>query len=183
MLFNYQADMLKCKEVPLLIKNLKLKSTDSEPDQVQKSKTGKSKYFMNNIALGITIILFMLFMTSCARKATFQTSSVVPAAQGTVKVKTDNNKNYVIDVQIKDLADVSRLQPPKESYVVWMETEQGKTEKLGQLLSSKSFLSKQMTADLQTVSSYKPVKIFVTAENGSNVQYPDRKVVLTTERF
>ncbi|MGM0376484.1 MAG: hypothetical protein ACQEQ0_06900 [Bacteroidota bacterium] len=113
----------------------------------------------------------------------FLNSSVVPAAQGSVKVKQDNNTNYDIKVEINDLAEVERLEPSKQTYVVWMETNRGKTENLGQLKSSDSFFSKQKTASLETVSSYKPVKIFVTAENGVDVRYPGSQIILTTNDF
>jgi hypothetical protein len=183
-LFNYTPDMAKRKNAQTVFKNMKLSVpvTDvpltKEEFQAHQSNSLK-KYF----SLGIVVIISMILISSCARNTSFLNSSVVPAAQGSVKVKTDNNKNYVIHVAIKDLADVGRLQPPKKSYVVWMETEQGRTENLGQLVSSKSFLSRQMTATLETVSSYKPVRVFVTAENDSSPQYPDWLVVLTTEIF
>jgi hypothetical protein len=59
------------------------------------------------------------------KKIKFLPSTVVPAAKGYVKVKTDNNKNHVIKIEIRDLADVERLNSSKISYVVWMETDQG----------------------------------------------------------
>jgi len=109
---------------------------------------------------------------------------VVPAANGYVKVKQDkNNKNYVIDVEILALADIDRLQTSNVSYVVWMETDQGNTENLGQLDSSSGFLSKKMKASLETVSSYKPSIVYVTAEENTNAQYPSDKMILSTDRF
>lgn len=136
-----------------------------------------------NIFLGILVISVILIFTSCKKKVRFLNSSVVPAAKGTVKVKQDNNKNYVIKVEILDLAEVERLQPEKQTYVVWMETDRGSTENIGQLKSETSFLSKQHKASLETVSSFKPIKIFVTAEHDINVQNPDREIFLTTSRF
>ncbi|MBE0664103.1 MAG: hypothetical protein IH597_16730 [Bacteroidales bacterium] len=128
-------------------------------------------------------MIIVLPFTSCSRKIVFQNSSVVPAAQGTVKVKNDKNKNYVIKVEVSDLADVSRLQPPKKTYVVWMETDQGKTENLGQLLSSSGFMSKQLKGSLETVSSFKPAKIYITAEDDASIQYPGRQLILSTTSF
>lgn len=173
---NYKADMIIQENAQSLTKGFIVRLPQST------TKKEEAPLSIGMFSLGIMIIL-MFFISSCVRSTSFLGSSVVPAAQGSVKVKKDDNKNYVIQIQIKDLADVSRLHPPRESYVVWMENEQGNKEKLGQLLSSKSFLSKQMTADLKTISSYKPIKIFVTAENESNVQYPNDEVVLTTEVF
>ena len=140
-------------------------------------------YQMKSILLGILVVGMALPITSCAQKLKFMPSTVVPAAKGYAKVKTDNNKNHVIKIEIRDLADVERLNTSKVSYVVWMETDQGRTENLGQLNSSSGFMSKQMKASLETVSSYMPTKIFVTAEEFVNAQYPGDRVILTTERF
>jgi hypothetical protein len=146
-------------------------------------KTKKLFNLTKNIFLGILVAGMMIPITSSAQKIKFMTSSVVPAAEGYTKVKRDNNKNYVIKVEIKDLADVDRLETSSVSYVVWMETDQGNTENLGQLNSSSGFLSKQNTASLETVSSYKPSKIFVTAEEFTNAQYPGNELILSTDRF
>jgi hypothetical protein len=136
-----------------------------------------------------TLLLFLVaLMTfsfdSCAVKSAFLNSSVVPAAQGKVKVKRDRkNQNYVIKIEVTGLAEVERLQTSKHNYVVWMETEQGMTKNLGQLNSSSGFLSDEMRASLETVSSYKPARIYITAEYSSDVQYPGEQVVLSTGRF
>jgi hypothetical protein len=146
-------------------------------------KTQKSYQTRKNFFSGILMIAMMLLIASCATSESFLNSSVVPAATGKVKVKTDNNLNYNINVQIDDLAAVEKLQSSKQTYVVWLETERGNFENLGQLISSTSFLSKQHTASLETVTSFKPVRIFVTAENGLNVRYPDQVTILTTDTF
>lgn len=146
-------------------------------------KTQKSHKLITGIFFSILVVSMIFLSTSCAQKAAFLSSSVVPAAKGTVKIKQDNNKNYNIEVEIQDLAEVERLQSAKQTYVVWMETDRGNTENLGQLKSSDSFFSKQKTASLETVSSYKPIKIFVTAENGTDVRYPGNQIILTTAKF
>ncbi len=141
------------------------------------NQTGK--YFIT----GFIMISMMLFIASCTSSEPFLNSSVVPAATGNVKVKKDANQNYVIKVQIDDLADVERLQSSKDTYVLWMETDAGNNENLGQLKSSTSFFSKQHGASLETITSYKPVRFFVTAENGIDVRYPDSEEILKTNRF
>ncbi len=139
----------------------------------------KTNQFLSVLILIVSIIFF----TSCAQTVKFQNSSLVPAAQGKVKVKQDDNNNYRIQVSIKDLADIERLDPSKDTYVTWMETRQGNTENIGQLKSSSSLLSNQKKATLETVSSYEPFRIFVTAEHGKNVRYPGNQVVLSTKTF
>jgi hypothetical protein len=146
-------------------------------------RTQKINKIKNAIFYGMLVAMMMTFSTACAQKVKFLNSSVVPAAKGTVKVKQDKNKNYTIKVEIEDLAEVERLQSSNETYVVWMETDKGNTENLGQLKSSKSFLSKQKTASLETLSSFKPNKVFVTAESGINVRTPSGPIILTTDNF
>jgi hypothetical protein len=127
----------------------------------------------------ITILSF----TSCAVKAPFLNSSVVPAAEGYVKVKTDKNKNYLIKIEIVNLAPSDRLQPPKNVYVVWMDDGSNSIKNMGQIKSSSSFMSKMLKASFQNISSFRPVKIFITAELEANIQYPSNEVVLTTNNF
>ena len=146
-------------------------------------KTQKMSLSVKSILLVVFAVMMIIPFTSCAKKYSFINSTVVPGADGYVKVKKDNNKNYIIKVEVSDLAEVEKVQSTKTTYVVWMRTDEGNVENLGQLKSSTSFLSKRHTASLETASSYKPVKIFITTENGTNVQYPGEQVVLTTETF
>lgn len=128
-------------------------------------------------------MLVMFSCTSCSTKAAFLTSSVVPAARGDVSVTRDHNKNYVIKLDIVNLAEPERLQPPKKLYVIWMVTDQKRTENIGQMSSSSGAFSNKLKADFQTSSAHKPVKIFITAEDDANVQYASSAVVLTTNNF
>ncbi len=136
-----------------------------------------------NILLMITAAMMLFYFSSCARKVSFQTSSVVPAAKGSVKVTKDKNKNYKIKISLSNLAEPSRLQPSKNAYVVWMETDNNNTKNIGQINSSTGFLSSKLKASFETVSSFKPVKIFITAEDDANIQYPGMQVVLSTNNF
>jgi len=141
-------------------------------------KTTRLINLTKNIFIGILTTVMILSFTSCSRKVTFLTSQVVPAAQGYVKVKKDNNNNYVIQIHISDLAGVERLQPAKQTYVVWMVTDREITKNIGRINSSN-----QLNASFETVSSYKPIKIFITAEEDESVQYPGDQVVLSTDSF
>ena len=130
------------------------------------------------------MILFeMMVNQSCAHKISFGTSSVVPAAEGSVKVKKDKNNNYNIDLSVIRLADPKRLSPSKQLYVVWMDADQNGTKNIGQLKTSSGMLSKTLKSSLKTVSSVKPTRIFITAEDDAAVQYPGGQVVLDTSSF
>ncbi len=147
-----------------------------------KNTTGKST--QNKITLfGILTLVMMISFTSCSKKVSFLNSSVVPAARGYVELRTDKNKNNVIEVHVTDLAEVQRLQPAKLTYVVWMVTDEDITKNLGQLKSSSSMMSRLLKASFETVSSFKPTKIFITAEDDASTQYPGPQVVLSTDTF
>lgn len=113
----------------------------------------------------------------------FNASQVVPAAQGHVKVKQDGNNNYEIQVSLKHLADSKRLTPPKETYVVWIETESNSIKNIGQINSSSGLISSTMKASLKAVTSFRPTSVFITAEDNANIEHPGNTVVLRTDRF
>ena len=136
-----------------------------------------------NIVLGIFAAIIVFSVNSCATSVSFLNSSVVPAAQGSVKIKTDKNKNYVIQISLSNLAESTRMQPSKLTYIVWMVTDRELTKNIGQLNSSKGFMSKSLKGSFKTVSSDKPVKIFITAEDDAAIQYPGTQVVLSTDKF
>ena len=129
----------------------------------------------------VAAVSFIMFtLSSCASKMAFQTSSVVPAAEGMVKYKKGKNNNYNIDVSIKRLARPERLSPPKNLYIVWMNTDGNAAKNIGQITTSSSMLSSTLKSSLETVSTFKPTAFFITAENDGNIQYPGGEVVLKT---
>jgi len=139
---------------------------------------------INNRTAGlfsVGILLLISFMLpSCARKMSFETSNVVPAAEGSVKVKKNKNKNYDINLSVIRLADPSRLDPPKKVYIVWMNTEQNGTKEVGQLNTSSSLLSKTMKSSLKTSVPFQPTGFFITAEDDADMHSPSGQVVLKT---
>lgn len=135
------------------------------------------------ISFTIAAAMMLFIFSSCSKKISFQTSTVVPAATGTVKVNKDGNNNYKINISISNLAEPKKLQPEKSTYVVWMETGSNGTQNLGQINSSTGFLSSKLKASFEAISSFKPTKIFITAENDAAIQYPGMQVVLSTENF
>lgn len=142
------------------------------------------KQYINtkNIVVCLAGIVTLFLIASCSQKIAFQTSTVVPAAEGQVKVKKDNNDNYTIKVDLVNLSKPDRLAPAMNTYVVWMETAEAYVKNIGQINSSTNFLSKRLRSSFETVSSIKPTKIFITAENDGTVQYPGTQI-LTTASF
>lgn len=145
----------------------------------------KSKSISPSFYAALTILFILGMLQSCATatKYNFSTSPVVPAAEGSVQVKKDKNNNYNIDLNVMRLADPKRLSPAAAFYMVWMDTEQNGKINIGQLKTSSSLLSKNLTSSLKTVSTYKPTNFFITAEVDANIQYPAGQTVLSTGSF
>jgi len=134
----------------------------------------------NALALICLAIFFILVFTACSRKVYFASSSVVPAAEGSVKMKKDHNGNHVIEVTVKNLVEARKLQTPGSIYMVWIDTETYGTKNLGQLKSSSGLFSSTLKASLKAVSAFKPVRVYITLERNNDAMYPGQTIVLTT---
>jgi hypothetical protein len=137
-------------------------------------------YIPQKLASIIAVVAFMLFTSACATKLNFTKSNIVPAAEGKVKIKKDRNNNYAIAISIVNLAEVERLQPSKKTYVAWIETNGYGIKNIGRLQSSTGFLSRSLKASLNTTTSFKPKRVFITAEMEGSIQYPAGQEILTT---
>lgn len=124
-----------------------------------------------------------LLFAGCSKKAYFQQSSVVPAARGFVKVDKDHNQNYKIELQLSNLAEVERLADAKNTYVVWMVTDNQEVKNIGQINSGSGMFSNKLKASFSTSSSTRPTKIFITSENDGGIQTPGDLVIMTTDSF
>lgn len=131
--------------------------------------------FKKNIFIPV-IIVFLATFSSCKTKIDFLTSPIVPAATGYVTMKTDDNKNYLLNIKISNLAESTRLTPPKATYVVWIIDDNNEAKNIGQIQTFK------LKASLETVSPFKPNKIFITAEDVGALEYPS-DTILTTANF
>lgn len=137
--------------------------------------------FNHTISFIVLLFVAITFLQSCTKKTPFLVSPVVPAAEGWVKVQKDNNNNYKIEVHVQRLADPKRLSPPRNIYAVWIDTEQNGQQNIGQLRPEGGLFSNSMNSSLNTLTPYKPISVFVTAEDNINIEYPDSQIVLKTD--
>ncbi|MEA4982223.1 MAG: hypothetical protein VB066_05845 [Paludibacter sp.] len=137
-------------------------------------KTRKLKLTLLALLASVIVIITL---GSCSTKAQFLSSAVVPAARGSVQISKDFNKNYVIKINVYDLAGSDRLTPPRSTYVVWLVTADNRAKNIGQINTSNS-----LDASFETVSAFQPSKIMITAEDDANLLYPSySEVILTTD--
>jgi len=132
------------------------------------------------LALAISVVAAIIF-SSCAPKMMFGVSTITPGAEGSAKVTTNKNGNYVLSVNVLNLTEPQRLTPPKSVYVVWFETDVSDARNIGMIKVSTGLFSKAFKGSFKTICVTKPTKVFITAEDSGNVQYPGPQVVLKTE--
>ena len=133
---------------------------------------------MNKNGSFLIVLLITLGFTACSPKLTFSNSTVTPAATGSIDYKKDKNKNYVVTVDVRNLADPKQLTPAKNTYVVWMDTKESSSQKLGQL----GVHSKSLKGILKATSVSQPSVVYITAEDNGDVGSPSGVTVLTTQK-
>ena len=115
----------------------------------------------------LAIVIGVLFFTSCATSVNFPVSDLVPAAEIKVSKAQDNNNNYTIKVTAENLASATRLDPPKNNYVVWIVTEDNGVKNVGQLVNKNA-----KKVELKTTTPFNVEEIFITAEDEGSITYP-----------
>ena len=135
---------------------------------------------MRKVHIAISVFFLSILFGACAKKMNFERSTVVPGADGKVAVTKDRNDNYTISVNTVNLPSSKNLTPSREVYVVWMEDENKNVKKLGQIKPTTGLLSKAYKGELIAKSTSRPRKVFITAEDGGELEYPGSLLVLTT---
>lgn len=136
-----------------------------------------------NILLGASATLLMFSLTSYVKRIKFLASSIVPSARGQVTIKKMRNENYVIKIKIDELAEVKKVEPSKNLYIVWMESEKLTVKNMGHIICATGSISSKFKTAFETVTAFRPTKIFITAEDNANIPYPINPFVLETNRF
>ncbi len=80
--------------------------------------------------------------------------------------------------RIEHLAEIESLEPAKQTYVVWMVIDGDITKNIGRINSTNN-----LKVSFETVSSFQPIKIFITTEEDENAQEPSWNIILTTDNF
>ncbi len=131
-------------------------------------------------AMKITTILVAIFLLAgvagCGKqKMTLPTSQMLPAATGVAKVSKDENGNTRVNLKVEHFAPPQRLQPPKATYVVWVETADNKMYNLGQLR-----IKDNLKGELSGITPFQVFQIVITAEDYPTVTAPSNDVILKT---
>lgn len=150
------------------------------------------------IFLGMMAAMLVLSIYSCAKKtvANKTESPVVvapddsaplvlpPENKGQVEIKRDINSNYVIQINLRGLDAVNKLDPDsKKAFVVWMNADNQKAKNLGQINSNTGWLTDKSKASFEATSPFKPTKIYITEEENATVKVPGKNILWSTPFF
>ena len=145
---------------------------------MEKKNTKKKNLPIKDAFRVLSVLFAAVIISACSREIVFPVSEVVPSAEATLKVDKNDNSNYEIELEVKNLAKPDRLTPARRTYVVWMVTKRHGTVNVGNLnVSSKG------NASLDTSTPYEPVRVFITAEDDKNPVIPSTQIVLDSEEF
>ena len=143
----------------------------------------KSLPFYNGLFGFFMVFIFILGLGSCSTKITFPVSNVVPAAEPKASVKKTNEGDYVVKLDVNNLALPERLSPPKKHYIVWVDTENQGVKNLGEISNNTGIFRNRGRASFETSTLFKPSMIMITAENNLEIDYPGSHVVLKSRPF
>lgn len=113
------------------------------------------------------LLVFMMLTASCSTSKTFPVSDIAPAAEITVKQKTNTNDNNEITVKAKYLASPGRVSNNATAFVVWLVSEENGIKNIGALYNENG-----EDSELETISSFKGSEIFITAEEEAGISQP-----------
>ena len=98
----------------------------------------------------------------------------VPAASGTVHAQLDkSNGNTKLDIKVNNLARPSSLNPPANTYLVWVRPNNGDAVREGSI-----GLNNDLNGELHALTVLKSFDLFITPEQSNTVTSPSGREVL-----
>lgn len=122
--------------------------------------------------LGLLVVL-LLCGGAWAGEIPLVASSIVPAAAGKISYEHDRNRNIKLEIKTKHLAAPERLNPAKNSYVVWIRTNDGQTQNAGVLR-----INSDLEGSFITTTPAKAFDVLITAEDSPTISQPSGPEVM-----
>jgi hypothetical protein len=115
----------------------------------------------------IGMLLGAVLLSACATKAKFPVSAAAPAADIIAIKKTNDQKNFTLEIVAMNLASPDRMVPPGANYSVWITTKAHGVKNVGQLNVENA---KKTT--FKTVTAFDFYEVFITVEQSGESDYP-----------
>jgi hypothetical protein len=122
------------------------------------------------VSVILTVVAILLFVSLAqAKEFKLLNDESVPGAKGKVNVDKDKNGNYRLKVEVEHLAKPTGLTPPKQAYVVWVQTRSTEPSAIGQLRVNDNLKG---TLEATAPGTADQFDVFITAEDSPNTQVP-----------
>ncbi len=158
------------------------------------------KIITNNIQtkkvfFGMIATMMLVSFYSCAKKTTVAKTEQPAATEtvaattmvenkGQVQIKRDISGNYVVQINLRELEAVNKLdETSKKAYIVWMNAANETAKNLGQINSNTGWLTDKSKASFEAVTALKPTMIFITEEDMAGVKTPGKNIIWSTNKF
>jgi hypothetical protein len=131
--------------------------------------------------VGIVPLLSVMLTMSCGyingngSKRTLQVSPAIPAAEGSLKITEEENGNQKLKVEVHHLATPEKVAQGATTYVVWIRTNDGRTQNIGALQ-----VGEDLKGTLETIVPYRVFDLFITPEPSPTVKNPSGERLMTT---
>lgn len=125
----------------------------------------------------VAVAMLALGVTAWAKTYTMQATSITPGATGTIDVKADKTGgNSEVGVKVDHLARPTLLTPPANTYVVWIEPQDGSPQNQGVLQ-----VGDNEKGELRMTTTSSKFRVLVTAETETHPKAPSNRTVLSSD--
>jgi hypothetical protein len=115
----------------------------------------------------------MFALVASASDVPLRVSDLLPAAEAKVSYEHDRNHNTKFSVHAKHLAQPQSLNPPRNTYVVWVQGRGKDPQNAGVLR-----VNENLEGSMSSTTPFQMFDVFVTAEDGPNVDRPSGPEVM-----
>lgn len=132
---------------------------------------------LRKVSYVLLLVALILALAACATRTVRLTpSAIVPAADATAKVGTDDNGNTSVELKVEHLAKPENLTPPATAYVVWFEPSGQAAQNQGVLR-----VDQDLKAEFRGITPYRTFSVLITAEGDPRAMSPSGAVIVRQE--
>lgn len=113
--------------------------------------------------VGAAAAVMLMSSVLAAQNLVMAPSKLLPAAVIHLNLGTDNNGNTTVDLKAQHLAQPGSLNPPKSVYVVWVQRDDQRPQRKGQLT-----VDNNLNGELKFVTPERSFQVIITAEDTEN---------------
>jgi hypothetical protein len=128
---------------------------------------------MRRILLALSFALALVALGFAEDTKMKNVSTLQPAAAAELKDEKDDNGNIKLNIHIHHLAKPDSLTPPRDAYVVWIESSGQPPQNMGEIK-----VNDKLESEFSTRTPFKKFRVYITAEDGPKMTTPSGDRIL-----